>query len=172
MGLLNKHIKSKIRWEQSDLQVFNPTNEQMASIKKIIKKNSSIDLLSGEVKSEYSMEIMRYLVKELTNIGNEVDEMPNDDLEFAIENGDRDLVLLFKELIKILKEVTEDIVDEQLLQLDYFNKIATAMKLSKGIEDMKQGYNDVFKSFGSDLKFDDLLEGKQEQFLPLAKKDK
>lgn len=172
MSLLKKHVKSKIRWEQSDLKVFNPTNEQMISIKDIIKKNSNVDLTNGEVKSEYSLEIVRYLIKELTNIGNEIDEVSDDELEFILDNGDRDLVLLVKELIKILKEITEDIIDEQLFQLDYFNRIATAIKLGKGIDDMKENYNNVFKDLGSDLTFDDLLEKQQqEQFLPLAKKD-
>ena len=119
-GLIKKHIQGKIRCKIDDIEVYNPTIEQKEEIRKILNQYTKVDS-QLTIKGEIDLTIIKYLIKELTNIGKEVDSYSDKDLNNAFVNGDRVLKTLERQLVSIIEEVMEETqheVHNMLIQME------------------------------------------------------
>lgn len=107
MSDILKELETKtIRWEMDNIKLFIPTLEQSEEIKKMIREELEIDKLDKN--TQLSSNIPRYVLKELTSLGDTIDRYDDDDLIYLI-NKDRRLILLFREVEKLISEFADDI---------------------------------------------------------------
>ena len=78
MGVLKNNQKKEIRFQKDDVILYEPNKAQLDELKVIITENTNIDLENGEAVSELSYDIIRYIFKFLTSIGDEVDYLDDE----------------------------------------------------------------------------------------------
>ena len=103
MGILRDNQKTQIRYECEEVILYEPTNAQLAELKHIVYENTTMDLEKGVATTEYSYDIMRYIFKFYTTIGDEVDELTDDELEDLIENGNHKIQGLMRAITEMLR---------------------------------------------------------------------
>ena len=107
MSDILKELETKtVRWEMDNIKLFIPTIEQSEEIKNAMRKELEIDKLDKN--TQLSSDITRYVLRELTSLGDTIDRYNDDDLIYLI-NKDRRLVLLFREVEKLISEFADDI---------------------------------------------------------------
>ena len=84
---IKNHVKSKIRWEKEDLKILNPSKKQELELLELIK-NTKLEVEEENVNAVVGMNAVRYCFENLTNVGEEVKEMSDEEIEESINNGD------------------------------------------------------------------------------------
>lgn len=161
MGILKKYQKQKYRYENGDLVVYHPTKEQEKELKTMIVENSKIE--DGELNAVYGMNMIRYLLREVTSIGVEVDEYNDKELSDMLDNGTRELNILLEESIHILEELSEEVVKEYRKDLKYFNDMIDAMSFNGDVQKTTKKFNAFAKKYKLGLTFEDIVDGKIKQ---------
>lgn len=156
--LLKKHQVKKIRFKEGDFIFYNPTNEQLEEIKKIIEEVGTIDN-KLRINVNLGFKEIRYIVKELTNIGNEIDNYTDDELLNLIDKGDLQIKLLFGEIEKFISEVTKEImfVDNQRL-LNSIDNCLFILNSTNNEKKIKRKMNKFLKKNNMNLDLDKLEE--------------
>lgn len=107
MSDILKELETKtVRWEMDNIKLFIPTLEQSEEIKEMMRKELEIDKLDKN--TQLSSDITRHVLRELTSLGDTIDRYNDDDLIYLI-NKDRRLILLFREVEKLISEFADDI---------------------------------------------------------------
>lgn len=128
MSDILKELETKtVRWEMDNIKLFIPTIEQSEEIKNAMRKELEIDKLDKN--TQLSSDITRHVLRELTSLGDTIDRYDDDDLIYLI-NKDRRLVLLFREVEKLLSEFADDI------KYEINQKSEELMNLLQSIVDM------------------------------------
>ena len=101
--------KGKYRFKiNEEIYLLEPTKEQKEKLIKILEENVKVsDNL--EMQGVIPVSSIRYILKELTSIGEEIDKMTDGEILNAIDNGNRNIVLLFREIKTMLDELLEDL---------------------------------------------------------------
>lgn len=172
MGLLKEHQRSEYRFQKGDLIVFHPNKEQYIELRKIIGNNAKIDSENKIISGEYGLNVIRWLLCNLTTVGEEVNEYDDATLDNMLDNNDRDLKLLLDELIVLIEETTEDIVKDAQRQLKYFNDMLNAVSFDKDMEKSKKKFNTFCKKNKIDITFEEIINGKIKQDELLEKMNK
>ena len=157
MGILEKHQKSNVRYENKDLIFYEPTDEQLSEIKDIIEKSIPV----GEkinINQELDANSVRFIIRELTNIGHEIDEFSDEELKEKLDNGDRILKLLIKEITKFVNEILDDILEEQIENIKAFNTLMNIANSNQDIKTLEVKINKFFKKQKINMKFEDLKD--------------
>jgi hypothetical protein len=156
MGILDKHQKSDIRYKNKDLTFFEPTEEQLQEVKEIIKKNIT---LQNELKINKELDInsIRLIIRELTNIGAEIDEYSDEELLEKLNNGDRVLKLLLREVEKFVNEVLDDVLEEQIEQAKAVNTLINIANSNQDVKTLEIKINKFFKRNKINMKFEDFM---------------
>ena len=101
-----------------------------------------MDLEKGVATTEYSYDIMRYIFKFYTTIGDEVDELTDDELEDLIENGNHKIQGLMRAITEMLREIASDSLYELESAIKTYNEqkkadelLQKATKLKKELEE-------------------------------------
>lgn len=157
-NLLKKHQVKKIRFKEGDFIFYNPTDEQLEEIKKIIEEVGTIDNKLG-INVNLGFKEIRYIVKELTNIGDEIDNYTDDELLNLIDKGDLQVKLLFGEIEKFINEVTKEImfVDNQKL-LNSIDNCLFILNSTNNEKKIKRKMNKFLKKNNMNLDLDKLEE--------------
>lgn len=149
----SKYIKNKLKAKYAELEVYNAIDKNIyAELAEMIKSNSSnVELENGmsDIKIDNTILIMRYMLKNLTNIeDNEYWDSVNDnDLEEILNLANGDFKSVVNSLLDIMLEIAQDIRLEEIRKLDMIsNKIEELTKVFEFNQDM-----DVkLKEFGID----------------------
>lgn len=146
MSDILKELETKtIRWEMDNIKLFIPTLEQSEEIKEMMRKELEIDKLDKN--TQLSSDITRHVLKELTSLGDTIDRYDDDELIYLI-NKDRRLILLFREVEKLISEFADDI------KYEINQKSEELMDLLQSIVDMnsiagkEKEINRIFKENG------------------------
>lgn len=149
----SKYIKSKIKAKFGELEVHNPIDKKVHSeLVALIRDNSTnIELENGmtDIKVDNTILIMRYMLKNLTNIEDHEywNNINDDDLEEMLNLADGDFKSVVNTLLDILLEVGQDIRVEEIRKLDMINnKIEELIKVFKFNKDV----DSKLKEFGID----------------------
>lgn len=161
MGLLDKHIKKEIRYSSKDFTLYEPSQFQREELTKIVMDNSKIE--GDNLTAEYGIDMIRYILKEITNIGEEVNELTNDELEKLIDNGDRDIELLIREITILLEEISDDSIYILSKQVKMMNDLLNTLDANGDVDKLKNKFNKFTKKYKLKMTWEDLMDNKEEQ---------
>lgn len=161
MGLLDKHIKKEIRYSSKDFTIYEPYEFQREELMKIVMDNSKIE--GDNLTAEYGIDMIRYILKEITNIGEEVNELTNEELEKLLDNGDRELELLMREITILLEEISEDSIYILSKQIKMMNDLITTLDNNGDISKLEKKFNKFAKKYKLKMTWEDLMNNSEEQ---------
>lgn len=153
--LLRKHQKKEVRYESKDFKMYELTNYQREELANIVTENSKIQ--DDELVAELGLKAIRYVIRELTNIGSEIDEISDKELEALLDNGDRELQLLMREVELLLHEVAEDILYQTTRSMRYMNDFINTMDTNCDSEKLKKKWNKFNKKYKLNVSWEDLI---------------
>ena len=159
--LLKKHQKKEIRHESKDFKLYEPTDYQREELMNIITENSKIE--NDELVAELGLKSIRYTIKELTNVGNEIDELADKELESLLDRGDRELQLLMREIELLLHEIAEDIVCQTTRNMRYMNDFINTIDVNGDSEKLKKKWNKFNKKYKLNVSWEDLINNAEKR---------
>jgi hypothetical protein len=158
--LLEKHQKIKeenvkyIRFQNKDIVMYEPVDEQRQEIKNFILENSQTDFSINE---EAQVKLIRLIIREHSNIGAEIDEYTNSELQEKLNNGDRTIILLLREVSTLVDEIVEDISYEYLQQIKIMNSMFNIMNNNQELNTLKIKVNKFLKKNKINMQFEDFM---------------
>lgn len=160
-NLLRQHQKKEFRYESKDFKIYEPTNYQREELASIIVENSKIE--DDELVAELGLKAIRYVIRELTNVGNSIDEISDKELESLLDNGDRELQLLMMEIEILLHEVAEDILCQTTRSMRYMNDFINTMDVNGDSEKLKKKWDRFNKKYKLNMSWDDLVNNAEKR---------
>ena len=165
MGILKNNQKKEIRFQKDDVILYEPNKAQLDELKVIITENTNIDLENGEAVSELSYDIIRYIFKFLTSIGDEVDDLDDEELEECIENGNNKISSLMIEIENMIREICDKLINSYIREIRNINEKFKVLELNGELESVKSEFNTMAKKNNLNVTFDDLAKQVEEKKL-------
>ena len=163
MGILKNNQKKEIRFQKDDVILYEPNKAQLDELKVIITENTNIDLENGEAVSELSYDIIRYIFKFLTSIGDEVDDLDDEELEQCIENGNKKISSLMIEIENMIREICDKLINSYIREIRSINEKFKILELNGELENVKSEFNTMAKKNNINVTFDDLAKQVEEK---------
>ena len=163
MGILKNNQKKEIRFQKDDVILYEPNKAQLDELKVIITENTNIDLENGEAVSELSYDIVRYIFKFLTSIGDEVDDLDDEELEQCIENGNNKISSLMIEIENMIREICDKLINSYIREIRSINEKFKILELNGELESVKSEFNTMAKKNNLNVTFDDLAKQVEEK---------
>ena len=163
MGILKNNQKKEIRFQKDDVILYEPNKAQLDELKVIITENTNIDLENGEAVSELSYDIVRYIFKFLTSIGDEVDDLDDEELEQCIENGNNKISSLMIEIENMIREICDKLINSYMREIRNINEKFRILELNGELENVKSEFNTMAKKNNINVTFDDLAKQVEEK---------
>ena len=163
MGILKNNQKKEIRFQKDDVILYEPNKAQLDELKVIITENTNIDLENGEAVSELSYDIIRYIFKFLTSIGDEVDDLDDEELEECIENGNNKISSLMIEIENMIREICDKLINSYIREIRNINEKCKILELNGELESVKSEFNTMAKKNNLNVTFDDLAKQVEEK---------
>ena len=163
MGILKNNQKKEIRFQKDDVILYEPNKAQLDELKVIITENTNIDLENGEAISELSCDIVRYIFKFLTSIGDEVDDLDDEELEECIENGNNKISSLMIEIENMIREICDKLINSYIREIRNINEKFKILELNGELENVKSEFNTMAKKNNLNVTFDDLAKQVEEK---------
>ena len=163
MGILKNNQKKEIRFQKDDVILYEPNKAQLDELKVIITENTNIDLENGEAVSELSYDIVRYIFKFLTSIGDEVDDLDDEELEECIENGNNKISSLMIEIENMIREICDKLINSYIREIRSINEKFKILELNGELESVKSEFNTMAKKNNLNVTFDDLAKQVEEK---------
>ena len=163
MGILKNNQKKEIRFQKDDVILYEPNKAQLDELKVIITENTNIDLENGEAISELSYDIVRYIFKFLTSIGDEVDDLDDEELEECIENGNNKISSLMIEIENMISEICDKLINSYIREIRNINEKFKILELNGELENVKSEFNTMAKKNNLNVTFDDLAKQVEEK---------
>ena len=163
MGVLKNNQKKEIRFQKDDVILYEPNKAQLDELKIIITENTNIDLENGEAVSELSYDIVRYIFKFLTSIGDEVDDLDDEELEECIENGNNKISSLMVEIENMIREICDKLINNYMREIRNINEKFKILELNGELENVKSEFNTMAKKNNLNVTFDDLAKQVEEK---------
>ena len=163
MGILKNNQKKEIRFQKDDVILYEPNKVQLDELKTIIIENTNIDLENGEAVSELSYDIVRYIFKFLTSIGDEVDDLDDEELEECIENGNNKISSLMIEIENMMREICDKLINGYIREIRNINEKFKILELNGELESVKSEFNTMAKKNNLNVTFDDLAKQVEEK---------
>lgn len=163
MGILKNNQKKEIRFQKDDVILYEPNKAQLDELKVIITENTNIDLENGEAVSELSYDIIRYIFKFLTSIGDEVDDLDDEELEECIENGNNKISSLMIEIENMIREICDKLINSYIREIRNINEKFKILELNGELEGVKSEFNTMAKKNNLNVTFDDLAKQVEEK---------
>ena len=163
MGILKNNQKKEIRFQKDDVILYEPNKAQLDELKVIITENTNIDLENGEAVSELSYDIIRYIFKFLTSIGDEVDDLDDEELEECIENGNNKISSLMVEIENMIREICDKLINGYMREIRNINEKFKILELNGELENVKSEFNTMAKKNNINVTFDDLAKQVEEK---------
>ena len=163
MGILKNNQKKEIRFQKDDVILYEPNKAQLDELKVIITENTNIDLENGEAVSELSYDIIRYIFKFLTSIGDEVDDLDDEELEECIENGNNKISSLMIEIENMIREICDKLINGYIREIRNINEKFKILELNGELEGVKSEFNTMAKKNNLNVTFDDLAKQVEEK---------
>ena len=163
MGILKNNQKKEIRFQKDDVILYEPNKAQLDELKVIITENTNIDLENGEAVSELSYDIVRYIFKFLTSIGDEVDDLDDEELEECTENGNNKISSLMIEIENMIREICDKLINSYIREIRNINEKFKVLELNGELESVKSEFNTMAKKNNLNVTFDDLAKQVEEK---------
>lgn len=141
-GLLERNQLSLIRKQIGDFIIYNvKTQEQRMMLSKVVD-DSNIEILEengqDKIKGNVELNVIRMLIKNFTNIADEIDDYSDEQLQELIDNGNGDL----KDTIFEVNDLYVDFIKEHFKtlksNLSVFDVNLESLELNLMLEEMKK----------------------------------
>ena len=154
-NFLQENQKEQIRYKSKDGKIilYNPTDEQYEELVNILKNTISMDSTNNILEVKYIREIFRNLVKD----GHFIDDYSDEQLSQEIENGNRKIKLLMREIDLLIQEIVDDIFYGYTQQIKEMNSLFNIVNSNQDLEMVKIKANKFFKKNKIDIKFEDFM---------------
>lgn len=140
MASLKNHKKKEILFEMDDIKLMNPTIKQENELREKLEQVGNI--FDNEVTFEAGMDIIRYILLELTNIDNdEINSMTDEELDLAFD-GDEVLVALSEAIEGLIRTITTKMAKEYKRQFEMFTMILEANKNEEKVNKIIEAIRD------------------------------
>ena len=140
MASLKNHKKKEILFEMDDIKLMNPTIKQENELREKLEQVGNI--FDNEVTFEAGMDIIRYILLELTNIDNdEINSMTDEELDLAFD-GDEVLVALSEAIEGLIKTIVTKMATEYKRQFEMFTMILEANKNEEKVNKIIEAIRD------------------------------
>ena len=156
-NLLDKHQKGTYRYKNKDLILYYPTSEQYEEIKQLVKDSIQIDK-DMKVNGELQFKSVRFIIREITSISHSIDEMSDVEIQEKLNNGDRTLVLLYREIETLIQEIVDDVFYEYTQQIKEIDSLLNIANSNDNLERMKVKMNKFFKKYKVNMQFEDFMK--------------
>lgn len=154
--LLKKHQKKEFLYESKDFKLYAPTDFQREELIGMVIEKSKFE--NEELVSEFGLKSIRYILRELTNIGSEIDEISDKEMESLLDNGDREIQLLMREIEKLLGEISEDVLYMTAKGMKFMNDTLNAIDTNGDMEKLKKKWNKLNKKYKMNMSWEELID--------------
>ena len=140
MASFKNHQKKEILFEMDDIKLMNPTIKQENELREKLEQVGNI--FNNEVTFEAGMDIIRYILVELTNIDNdEINSMTDEELDLAFD-GDEVLVALSEAIERLIRTIVTKMATEYKRQFEMFTMILEANKNEEKVNKIIEAIRD------------------------------
>lgn len=153
--LLKKHQKKEFRYEGKDFKLYELADIQREELAKMLSEGSKIE--NNELVGEFGLKTIRYIIKELTNIGEEINEYSDIELESLLDNGDRELQLLIREIESLLHEVAEDVLYQTTKSIKLMNDLLNTLDVDNNAEKLSKKWDKFNKKYKMNISWEELV---------------
>lgn len=144
MASLKNHKKKEILFEMDDIKLMNPNIKQENELREKLEQVGNI--FDNEVTFEAGIDIIRYILLELTNIDNdEINSMTDEELDLAFD-GDEVLVALSEAIEGLIKTIVTKMATEYKRQFEMFTMILEANKNEEKVNKIIEAIRDFENS--------------------------
>ena len=144
MASLKNHKKKEILFEMDDIKLMNPNIKQENELREKLEQVGNI--LDDEVTFEAGIDIIRYILLELTNIDNdEINSMTDEELDLAFD-GDEVLVALSEAIEGLIRTIVIKMATEYKRQFEMFTMILEANKNEEKVNKIIEAIRDFENS--------------------------
>lgn len=158
-NFLDNNQRDNIRKKISeDIIVYEPTLEQKKSIMEMLNNQNLFLDNKLTVEGEIDYDIIRYIIKECCQDGNFIEDITDEEIEYKILNGNRNLKALEDEIVSIIEECIQDFQKETIKKIEAFNNIMQMISMGNSLDNLKDTFNKEAKSMGLNQTFEDLIK--------------
>ena len=165
MGILDKHLKGKYRFELGDLIMYHPTQEQIEYIEDYI---GSMKIENGELILD--MTLLRYILENLTSIGGEVLALTDEELNENLDRADYELEVFIDEVKKLIREVSDRMIRQTIERLDEIKKVLNSTKVLNEYQEINEELDKIVKEKNPNVSINDLIK-KDDEIKKLIKEN-
>lgn len=154
MGILDNNKKKDIRYKGGEFILYEPTDDQREELAKMI------GLLEGSEEETLNMSSTRYIMRELSSLGVEIDEFTDEELDNKFESINRDGQLFLRAIEDLCMEIMEDINYTREKFVKLYKSFEKTIKLAKDEESILNGIQKTLKKSGIDISVEEFLKYK------------
>ena len=160
-NFLLENQKEKYRLKINDeIYLLEPTEEQRKTLVGIIEKNVKVSS-NLEIQGTIPMDSVRFILKELTSIGGEIDKMTDEEISNAIENGNRNIVLIFRGVKQLIDELLEDLQYNMEQQIRMTASLIEIIKMEEAGAELQNKIKEFNEKYNKKLDKKDVKEIKE-----------
>ena len=160
-NILLDNQKTDIRYSDKEIVIYEPTDIQREEIiNSILGENVQVgeDLsMQGEV----SFRNIRTIIRECTSIGASIDEMTDEEVETLLNNGNRRIKILFREITNLLEELSEDIQWKYEQEIRVANTFLNIANSKDSADKVKVKMEKLMKKNGIDISLEELANAQK-----------
>ena len=167
MGILRDNHRAEKRYECEEVVLYEPDQVQIQELKNIIMDNTKIDVETGNAETVYSENIIRYIFKFYTTIGEEIDELTSDELDDLMDEESIIYTHKIKGLVRAIKEMLREIAEQTLYEaleaIRDLNMQLKTVKLQQETNEVEKTFNEISEKSGANVKFEDVVKVAKEK---------
>jgi hypothetical protein len=152
-NIFEDNQKEEIRFQDGNIVLYEPTEEERNKLKEFIFKSNS-----EEDKTVVGINFVREIIRTLVKDGGFIDELSDKEIEEQLNNGNRKLTLLQREIKDLLDEIVEDIRYEEEQTMKQIKTMLNIINSKKSEEEMKNKLDKFFKKNKIKTKYDELIQ--------------
>lgn len=160
MTFFDEHAKSEIRHKNKYFTFKNPTVEQELHIREVMQgsmKNVENSEGEDEILGTFDYELIRWIIIELTNVGEGLKDISGEDFVSKIEKGDFVVKELMFHIEGLLSEIGTDLTREQGRLIDTVEQTIDLLMVGNKMENTKDKIVKMFKKKGINLPAEECL---------------
>lgn len=159
MGILERNQKREVRFEKGEIALYEPTEFQKDEIYSLLE-NQNITLQEGKIEGEIDVRFVRYVLKECSTLGAEIDEYSNEKLDSLLSNGNRNVQLFMRSVEDLCNELVEDYFYVKEKEVKIIIKIMDILNANLTQMELEKKFNNLMKRNKVNLTLNEFVENK------------
>ncbi len=145
MASLKNHKREEELYNADGIILYNPSNKQEKKIIELLEKTTTLN--NGELDMVAGMEVIRYVLKELTKIDNEeIDGMTDEELDETLSSGDSVIDGLVEIMIRLIERIGNKMANSLISQMNELNNMIKITEGFRSLGEFENSYNRLAKA--------------------------